>query len=417
MAWLSQWKLGRPGAEQTFDTNAAVLEWTPRRVADFRRGLDGSGIDLTASRNRPTFHLSGNFVTPAMRKTLESLIMVDDTPLIFRPFDLTGALMWESIQEWVYPMSLTQLRIPPNSYLEAARVLAGVGAPTTVQMVGVWQTYAPDSESGSGTNYLYPVIYTEGFEGMILGDIVGQDSWVLLGGDPWIRMNVENADVIAGTKSLRWENPTLVNPTQGYQIRRIIPAWLTSPSYVFRMKIRANTITSATNVYAVYNDLLQGMFRLSFLTATSGQFAVTFYVGGGPIGSQLGLPGGSTVHDVIVTVSPGAVTATVDGLPLGTWAGGQVAVDRLVIASTCGGGGYGPFASGHTFDEFSIVGTPGAYDLATRILTLGASLPVIAPCFVSYKASAAAVRAALIPLTVQGGWLDTSKYDLDGEGM
>jgi hypothetical protein len=50
-------------------------------------------------------------------------------------------------------------------------------------------------------------------------------------------------------------------------------------------------------------------------------------------------------------------------------------------------------------------------------MTLGTPLPSIAPAYVSYKAAAAAVRASLVPIHTEGGWLDTSQFDLDGEGM
>lgn len=330
--------------------------------------------------------------------------------------------MWESIQEWVYPMSLTQLKLSPNSYLRAAQVLAAAGAASPLQMIGAWQIFAPDSETGTGTNYLLTPLYHEGFEPpRALGDIVGQDTWVALQTQAGNLMAVENSEVIAGTQSLRWENPALNFPAVYVVNRRMVPAWVTAGTYRVTVSFECNIPTANQYVYAASMDStsINVSWIVSYALTTSGMRGVTFRVGGTVVTYQaLNLAVGP--HVVTVDVSPTQWIISVDGNVIGTYNGPfpPWPPDRILTASSAGiSPTWGPYPSGVVMDDLDITALGWSYDPASRLLTLGQPLPSIAPVYVSYKSSAAAVRAALIPFTNQGGWLDTSKYDLDGEGM
>jgi hypothetical protein len=159
MAWINKFRLGRPGKEAYFDQNPRQMTITDERLTSTERGLLGEIQEATTSRNRPGFRLSSRNMTSTMWNQLRSLLLIEDTPLLFIPSDLNGVQVFESWQEVGYPGSATLIQLPDNSFLKASALRCnalGQGETyATVRDFAVYATYAPDSKVGTTS---YPVL-------------------------------------------------------------------------------------------------------------------------------------------------------------------------------------------------------------------------------------------------------------------
>ena len=142
MAILNPFKLGRPGAETSFEINPSAVDWGDAAMKDTTRGIDGELNIITLSGNRPTVSISGNYITPAQWNQFRALMMIADTPLNFIYADLTGATIPEVWQEQVVAASTTTLILPKSSALRASKLAVDAGGASLVSMVNIYTTYA-----------------------------------------------------------------------------------------------------------------------------------------------------------------------------------------------------------------------------------------------------------------------------------
>jgi len=151
MALLTQFKLGRPGAEATFEVNPTAVDWNHAALKDQDRALDGALQSVTLSKDRPSIKISGNYITPAQFNQFKSLMIIDDTLLNFIYTDFTGDDIPETWEERVIAATTSTIIIPETSALLASKLSVDAGGATLAQMVGIWAAYAA-GRTGTGTN-------------------------------------------------------------------------------------------------------------------------------------------------------------------------------------------------------------------------------------------------------------------------
>lgn len=143
MAWLSQFKLGRPGYEYSFDFNPAAMTFDEQPVAVLNRNLAGDLKKAFLKTSAPVLKINSNYLTKAQRDQFASLLSVTDTFLSFQTRD-----DWQVLLERNIPTTTTSVAIQNNSAtrLSAALVAAGFSGQITIN--GVYRV-----ADGSGTNY------------------------------------------------------------------------------------------------------------------------------------------------------------------------------------------------------------------------------------------------------------------------
>ena len=160
MAWLKPFQLGRPNATVAFEINPDGLTWDDLKLGDVTRGADGTLNAVTVSRDRPTARLRGAYITPVFWNQLRALMMIDDTPLVFKPMDDTDTQRLEMWQERCVPTSLTAIPVADNSMLRGSALQVAAGGATAITLAGVWSAYnAAVGATGGGT--LYPATYAD----------------------------------------------------------------------------------------------------------------------------------------------------------------------------------------------------------------------------------------------------------------
>ncbi|HXI01828.1 MAG TPA: hypothetical protein VNI57_01500 [Candidatus Saccharimonadales bacterium] len=152
MALLGKFLFGPAGALQEFEINPAGMTITPRRLNDFARGGDGSGIDLTLSGNRPQAVFSGNYITYGFRSFLEQMQRLGGwDPMILIFFDIgqpnADTHAYETIDR-VFPDDSTHLVLAPTSEVRAEKLLAAAGDDDCILILGVYPT-AKDALEGT----------------------------------------------------------------------------------------------------------------------------------------------------------------------------------------------------------------------------------------------------------------------------
>lgn len=153
MAWISAFKLGPAGAEYTFALNPSRINIPEQPIKDEFRTVDGSLVSIAISPNRPTISIEGNFVEPAQVNFLRHLVRTYRAPLIFEPIDLTGADVWEVIQDQIYPTTTTSAKLNMDSVVRASMLRAAAGAAATISVVGVYTGYSANSRTGTTDKY------------------------------------------------------------------------------------------------------------------------------------------------------------------------------------------------------------------------------------------------------------------------
>jgi len=423
MAWLAQFKLGRPGVEASFEINPAGYDNNDLRIADHSRAVDGSFISIEASHNRPTLRLSGNYITADFWNALRGLLIIGDTFLIFEPHDLTGTQWYGSRQDRVVPTLTTSVTLPSDSYTRGAQLRAAAVAAPTLFVQGVWRTYQP-GESGAGTNYfLGTYTYTQNFNALLDADLNAQDGYVGLvevGGTRDMRVTTDAT--IEGTKCVWVQGggvpgadycvyyrpiSTLFDSYTVSWRERNVPTGFGTSTYV---SVNSSISTSMTGVPAITSGapwvaqmLVSG--NIEYIVLWIGTSQVLLY--------QLNPAGTYTTHVYEVIVSGTTITFRVDSVVRYTGTMAAAYADKLKLAGTCNAAAASLFAK---LDTITVTSDRGSYDPATRILTLGTPLPDLSPVYVTFRATALAVHMHQVPAKTQGGWINLWKYDLELEG-
>lgn len=416
MAWRTQFKLGRPGAEALFEINPSALQWNMQPLADRARGGDGTLNKTTSSRDRPNVRLTGNYVTADLANKLRSIAMIDDTPLVFEVTDGAAGMYLGSWQERIIPTSTTAVVIPANSYTRGAALRAAAGGSALLTPTGIWRSYVADSQSGGGINYFsLATTFSEFFDSLVNGDLDGQGAgtpWVKISGLATWRIDVSATDPISGTKSAR---ANFISGTSGaeprYRRLTTFPA-----DYSMAWKMRMHPITAFGTME------LQAMNADSFLAAnTSWRFRLAS-VGASPVfrwqiynhtssvvpvaeGAIASAP--TSPYDFLVSRSGTTLTLSFAGQVVHSFTQ-SVAPDRLVMHAT----GATPAGLHGAWDDFLLSGgaSGGSYNAATSTIVPGTALPDLSPVFVTYQATGIAADLVGVPMRADAGWVDFWRY-------
>lgn len=181
MAWIPQFKLGRPGAEQVFDYNAMQMDITESQVAASNRVLSGRLKKRVFRTTFPIITLQADYFTVAQRNLMASLLGVTDTFLSFIVRDSADLKM---TLEQNYPTDAFSVPLAQNSatLLSAALVAAGVAA--SISILGVY-----DNPSGTGTEYYAGGSYNSATYTVTLGTpliVGGAPAYITYGYSGWL---------------------------------------------------------------------------------------------------------------------------------------------------------------------------------------------------------------------------------------
>lgn len=127
MAWLSQFLLGRPGAEYLFEVNPAAMDIEEVGVVIRQANIAGDLKKSTIKASAPIIRVNSNYLTLAQRNKFASLVSVSDTFLSFQTRD-----DWQQTDERVTIIDATHLRLQNSSATRLSAVLVGLGLPSVI---------------------------------------------------------------------------------------------------------------------------------------------------------------------------------------------------------------------------------------------------------------------------------------------
>lgn len=141
MAWLTQFKLGVPGSEITFDLNPAAMNSTEGPVSVVNENLAANLRKDIVKTFRPRATINSNYLTLAQRQQFLSLTCLPDF-LSFQTRD-----DW-SFMERDTPDSTSEVTIRSNSITLLDKALNDVSAGVNLTITGVFTDIGM-----AGTNY------------------------------------------------------------------------------------------------------------------------------------------------------------------------------------------------------------------------------------------------------------------------
>lgn len=158
--WISQFLLGRPGAELTFDLNPNEVEIRPAQIAAKKRTLSGRLKKWVFRTSFPTIVLSSDYFSIDSYNAMQSLLSVTDTMLSFklRNGDLKTSL------EICYQTDQNTVPIRENSAVLLSAALVAAGQASIITINGVY-----DNPAGTGTNYFTGGSYADASYTITLG--------------------------------------------------------------------------------------------------------------------------------------------------------------------------------------------------------------------------------------------------------
>jgi len=162
MAWLSSFKLGRPGYELTFDANPMQMPIGEAQICAINRVLSGRLKKRVFRTTFPTIKISSNWFPLADRNKFLSLLSVTDTFLSFQVRDDL-----EMQGEVNYPTDSTHIPLRGNSATLLSKALVAAGFASQITVSGVY-----DNPSYTGTNYYTGGSYDDASLVVTLGSAV-----------------------------------------------------------------------------------------------------------------------------------------------------------------------------------------------------------------------------------------------------
>ena len=142
--WISQFLLGRPGNELTFNINPNAIDIRAAQIAAKKRTLSGHLRKWVFRTSFPTITLESDFFRFQDLNAMQSLLAVADTMLSFKVRD--GDL--QTVMEICYQTDALTVPIRENSAVLLSAALVAAGAPGSITINGVY-----DNPAGTGTNY------------------------------------------------------------------------------------------------------------------------------------------------------------------------------------------------------------------------------------------------------------------------
>lgn len=125
--WLSNFLLGRPGAEIAFTLNPESIEIVEAPVASVQRNLAGDLRKRVVKASAPTIRISSKRLSPAQRNQISSLARIQDTFLCFKTRD-----DWEVYQELVTIVDATHLKLANTSSTRLSALLVALGGSSII---------------------------------------------------------------------------------------------------------------------------------------------------------------------------------------------------------------------------------------------------------------------------------------------
>jgi hypothetical protein len=120
MAWLTSFKLGRPGYEVEFNVNPLAIQIGDQQISAVRRNISGGLRKAVLRTSAPTIRINSNYLDMIQRNQLSSLLMVTDSFLSFIPRDDFWVL-----HEKNYSLSSTTVQIQENSATKLSALVSG----------------------------------------------------------------------------------------------------------------------------------------------------------------------------------------------------------------------------------------------------------------------------------------------------
>ena len=158
--FLSQFLLGRPGAELVFNINPNQLQVEKSQICAKNRVLSGRLKKWVFRTEFPTIQLSGTFFTMDQQDQMSSLLSVTDTLLSFKVRDA-----FTIYGEQNFPANVgATVQIQENSATLLSAALVAAGAAGSIAIVGVW-----DNAALTGTNYYTGGSYADATRTITLG--------------------------------------------------------------------------------------------------------------------------------------------------------------------------------------------------------------------------------------------------------
>lgn len=122
MAWLSQFILGRPGSEYTFDVNPEAMQISIENIEAIQYNLAGDMKQSILKVRVPTIKINSSYLTFAQRNQFDSLVGVADTFLSFQTRD-----DWEVTDESVSIVDSTHVKLANCSATRLSAALVALG--------------------------------------------------------------------------------------------------------------------------------------------------------------------------------------------------------------------------------------------------------------------------------------------------
>ena len=144
MSWLSQFSLGRPGYEYSFDINPEGMSIEDGAIAIRQRNLAGDVKKSVLKVYAPTIKINSSYLAIGQRNQFSTLANISDTFLSFLTRD-----DWQVILERNISTDTTHVTLPNSSITKLDKIFDAIGANPNITNVNSVTTTA----DGSGTNY------------------------------------------------------------------------------------------------------------------------------------------------------------------------------------------------------------------------------------------------------------------------
>lgn len=154
MAWLTQFLLGRPANEISFDVNPMAMSIEEAQIAAVNRVLSGRRKKWVFCTSVPTIKINSDWFPKTQRDLFASLLSVTDTPLSFQCRN-----DWTMNAEVDTATGLNTVLIQQNSATRLSAALVDAGGSSVITITGVFT--ALTGGVGSGTNYFTGGSYSD----------------------------------------------------------------------------------------------------------------------------------------------------------------------------------------------------------------------------------------------------------------
>lgn len=127
MSWFSQFLLGRPGIEYSFDINPEAMHVVEAGVVVRQRNLAGDLKKSVLKASAPTIRINSSYLTLQQRNQFNSLVGISDSFLSFQTRD-----DWEVTDELVTNLTSTTLQLANSSATRLSAILTSLGYSSTI---------------------------------------------------------------------------------------------------------------------------------------------------------------------------------------------------------------------------------------------------------------------------------------------